>query len=186
MQHTHSSNVQSDKHKNARETRKGIGEFPSEGRWHVEDSRIPAYVYHFHFVNPTPLTGGKGRIRLNHPIHNVSSVYLDSLYCNSTGIPVLFSVGVQFIKSVDSFTPNILHSNGNLPDGTIWIHPTYETNTLGAGTYIIKDENQRLLRNYRSAVTLSEFEVQLIDETGSPVQWSEMNMDLRFETLDWQ
>lgn len=186
MNYTHGSSPQQiNAHKsNATETRKNIGTLPAPERFHVSEPNLPQLVYHFHFVND-----GSGRVRIALPneIKNVRVVYLDSLYIQ---FPVLlvfpFSLGVKFTKQSDYFYPDIRHGSNMSPDNTIWNHPIFENNALGTGTFVVSDEKMRCLRSYRSAYTFSNIEVTLVDETGAAFPWTEINLDIRCETMDWQ
>ncbi len=181
MQRTHAPNNVS--HSNATETRKGLGTIPSNERYNIGDPRVPFRDVHWTFTH----TGGnRVRQRLTNGLQNVTAVYLDSLFCDATPSPAVFEAGIRFKKANNHFTPNIINSDSNRPDDTIWIHPTYEQNALGTGTYIIQDTTPRLLRSYRQAEYISDMEVSLVDRNGNDLPWSTMFINLKFEFLDWQ
>jgi hypothetical protein len=165
MQRTHAENKIP--HATATETRKGLGTIPSSERFHIGDSRIPFVNLHLHFEN----TGSnKVRVRLSKGLANVTAVYLDSLYCNAS--TVVFKAGVIFTKANNHFTPSSVHGDSSQPDNAIWIHPKFEKNALGTVTYIIQDEIPRLLRSYRQAEYLSDFEVSLKDKNNNDITWT--------------
>ncbi len=179
---THGPNTQTKNSSNVKETRKNIGTIPANERFHIGEPNVPVLVLHLRFVND-----GSGRIRiiLSPEVKNVKVVYLDSLYVDLPDAG-LFSVGVRFTKGVDYFYPDVRPGSNITPDYTIWNHPIYENTVLGTGRYVIIDEKMRTLKSYRSGTTFSNVEVSVVNENGAAVPWTEITMDLRCETMDWQ
>ena len=171
---------------NSTETRKNIGTIPSQERFIVSENNLPQTTYHFHFVNDG---SNKVRIMLPNEIKNIKMAYIDSMYIdlNDDTIPFRFSYGVKFTKQTDYFYPEVRHGSNMSPDNTIWNRAVYANNFAGTGDLMVIDERPRCLKSYRSAYTFSQIEVTLVDEDGATIPgWLEINLDLRFETMDWQ
>lgn len=170
----------------SKETRKNIGSIPSQDRFIVGEPNLPQFVTHFHFVNDG---SNKVRISLHNEIKNIKAVFLDCLYVDLSddSTPFRFSYGVKFTKQTDYFYPEIRHGSNMSPDNTIWNRPVFANTSIGQGDLVLVDERSRCLKAYRSAYTFSQIEVTLVDEDGVTMPgWREINMDLRFETMDWQ
>lgn len=151
------------------EYRWGVGKTANPPRV-IDEVRKPYKSIFLHFPDPNTT------VKLNEKINYVTTLYIYKVkITNIGGAPDV--VFLEFVDSTDAIRVDYIH-NLNISSSVLPI------NRVGATT--VEDySNGKVLVNFRSAKTLSNIKIKLIDINGDDVSFDDIYLWLEVETMLW-